>query len=297
MLPVEQRSSVSQVLRVETLCKRGIYRRKKIKRDLATSKRLLPDLTDWVLWTRRPLTKSDQQWFYALGQNPRLQLWTSSDADILLSGDATILRQTFFGELVLSPSMLEQLHKLSVAQIRRRWLPEVHQTIDAERRLRKMLGELASWSDLIEVAQRLDAGATVIAADDRVSDSRLAPFVIPFLACAKQCARALREIHALLDVGDIELIRDRLQSRPTKVSLDMSVAPRRLRAARMPCGLEATNMYSDMKLAVRLLASANNYLQTREIAVLADAGGGKTQLAAQLTAGQTDRPGDGGRLR
>ena len=39
-----------------------------------------------------------------------------------------------------------------------------------------------------------------------------------------------------------------------------------------------------------MLRDMDSYLGTRLVAVIADAGGGKTQLAAQLTAPQTNRP-------
>jgi hypothetical protein len=54
--------------------------------------------------------------------------------------------------------------------------------------------------------------------------------------------------------------------------------------------LHATNGLADLKLGVRLLDEVDSFLGTRLVGVLADAGGGKTQLAAQLTAALTDRP-------
>ena len=53
-------------------------RRKKIGDALAKTAKVLPGLTDWVLWTRHPLTKADQNWFHALKTKMRLHLWTSA---------------------------------------------------------------------------------------------------------------------------------------------------------------------------------------------------------------------------
>src|SRR5260370_31827535 len=44
----------------------GNARRRKIEKAIRTSEKYLPDLTDWVLWTRRSLTKGDQKWFEKL---------------------------------------------------------------------------------------------------------------------------------------------------------------------------------------------------------------------------------------
>lgn len=84
----------------------GPGRREKIRKAIATTEKVLPDLTDWILWTRRPLTSSDQAWFYGLKTQMRLQMWTSSEVEEHLSGDAEILRSTYFGELVLTPDAL-----------------------------------------------------------------------------------------------------------------------------------------------------------------------------------------------
>src|SRR5262245_61847886 len=84
----------------------GRTRRRKIAEALETSKAELPGLTDWVLWTRHPLTRGDQQWFYGLRTDVRLVLWTGAELEEHLSGDAEILRGTYFGELVLTPDAL-----------------------------------------------------------------------------------------------------------------------------------------------------------------------------------------------
>jgi hypothetical protein len=63
---------------------------------------------------------------------------------------------------VFTPTLLADLHKRSVAPIRDRWLPETHQTVDAERTVRRMLGEAESWNELADVARRLLAAVATI---------------------------------------------------------------------------------------------------------------------------------------
>jgi hypothetical protein len=77
-------------------------------------------LTDWVLWTRRPLTAGDQTWFYGLETYMRLHLWAAAEVEEHLSGDAEVLRSTYFGELVLTPKDLAEMHEVAVAPILRR---------------------------------------------------------------------------------------------------------------------------------------------------------------------------------
>jgi len=268
----------------------GKTRQEKIEDALAKTAKALPGLTDWVLWTRHPLTKADQNWFYALNTKMRLQLWVAADAETLLSGEAEILRRTYFGELLFTPAALAQQHELSVARIRKRWLLEAHQTVDAERTLRRMLGEAASWDDIAIVAGRLLAAIAVINKEPRALAGPLSSSTPAFTQAARTLAETLQDVHRLLGNGDLELLRQQLDARPLTVSRGIAAAPRHLRGARLACGLDATNALADMKLGIRLLDEVDSFLGTRLVGVLADAGGGKTQLAAQLTATLPDRP-------
>jgi hypothetical protein len=79
----------------------GFNKRTNIEEGLQKTEKYLPELTDWVLWTRRTLTTEDQDWFNRLSSKMRLHLWTGDEVDNLLSGQAAVLRSTYFGELVL----------------------------------------------------------------------------------------------------------------------------------------------------------------------------------------------------
>jgi hypothetical protein len=61
----------------------GSTRRKKITEGLRKTEKYLPELTDWVLWTRRTLTKSDQDWFNGLSTRMKLHLRTGDDVNNL----------------------------------------------------------------------------------------------------------------------------------------------------------------------------------------------------------------------
>ncbi|MDE2463497.1 MAG: hypothetical protein KGO02_07285, partial [Alphaproteobacteria bacterium] len=143
----------------------GHTRRQKIEEALAKTESTLPELTDWVLWTRHPLTEGDQHWFFGLSTRMRLALKTAADVEGLLCGPAAILRESYFGELVLTPELLSELHREAVAPIRTRWQPEVHQVVRAERALQRMLGSVDAWSHLPSLSERLSAGAATVIAD------------------------------------------------------------------------------------------------------------------------------------
>jgi hypothetical protein len=268
----------------------GARRREKIVDAITKTERHLPDLTDWVLWTRRPLTEGDQRWFNGLGASMRLHLWTAAEVEEHLSGPAEILRRSYFGELVLTPEALSDQHRRAVAPIRQRWQPEVHQIVDAERTLRRTLGETETWDELTTLADQLDVDATAVDGDVGVLTGPLATGTAGVAERARVVSDALNETHAALAQGDLDLLRQRLAGRPGRPSQELAALPRRLRAARSKASLTVTNALADDRRARSLLTKVDADLGERLIAVLADAGCGKTELAAQLTAAVDDRP-------
>jgi hypothetical protein len=268
----------------------GTVRRNKIQKAIATTEKELPDITDWVLWTRHPLTKSDQKWFYGLKTKMQLHLWTAAEVEEHLSGNAEILRGTYFGQLVLTPDSLINLHQLAVAPIRRRWQPEVHQTIDAERALRRMLAETKTWDDLRKLVGQLKAESAAIDSDVGDVPNFLADATTEMASLARTVANALADVHTALDRGDLDLLRQQLGNQPARPSQKLAELPRKLRASRHCAALTVTNTLADVRRARGLLDIVGAYIGKSIIAVTADAGCGKTQLAAQLTASVGDRP-------
>jgi phosphoribosylcarboxyaminoimidazole (NCAIR) mutase len=267
----------------------GTTRRKKIEKSIRTTEKVLPGLTDWILWTRWPLVKSDQDWFYGLKTQMRLKLWTALEVEPRLGGDAAFLRNTYFGEWVLTPGKLTVWHEESVAPIRQRWLPEVHQVVDAERRLREALGEVHSWSSLVEAAQNLREGAKQVLEDQKKTASSIAKAVGDAATVARASADTLTEAHSALKTGDLNLLQQLLR---TNLEMDEDIAglPHRLRALRQAAALSVANVVADIRMSRKLLQDVNLVIGKGLIAVVAGAGCGKTQLSAQLTAPSSDRP-------
>lgn len=271
----------------------GTTRKEKIKKAIETSLQDLPGLTDWVLWTRHPLTAADQEWFYGLqsvADGIRLTLWTSANVEEHLAGPGELYRATYFGELILTPDNLQEMHERSVAPVRFRWLPEAHQPIDAERTLHQMLGGSGARNQLNVAGSALEAARAVIT-------QRLATDVPPGLRDSAEVFAAFLgtvDDHVLavitgLEQGDWQTLAERFGSNPQLLPRQRTLI-RHLRNAQSPLALPATNALDDLSNAIALLASLDEQLSARMVAVVADAGNGKTHLAAQITAAGTDRP-------
>ncbi|WGU96467.1 hypothetical protein QJQ58_09635 [Paenibacillus dendritiformis] len=267
----------------------GTTRRRKIEEAITITERLLPELTDWVLWTRYPLTEGDQNWFYNLETTMKLHLWTASEVEEHLSGPAEILRGTYFGEMVLTPDILHEKHTEMIERIRGRWLPAVHQIVDAERSLRRLLGEEEAWAGLLDVADRLQNSAAAVREGMFSLPETLEKEVNKLVESSTGLANALKQTHINLADGDYEVLRQELTGQHDRNS-EWSIIVRRLRAARHPIALSATNIVADINTAYKLLNDLHQIFDSRLIAVVAEAGFGKTQLSAQLTAPKNDRP-------
>lgn len=267
----------------------GATRRAKIEEGLRKTETHVPGLTDWVLWTRRTLTKGDQQWFSGLSSRMKLHLWTSDEVDNLLTGQAAVLRSSYFGELVLTPDILRDFHEQAVAPIRTRWQPKVHHVGAAERDLCRMLGELESWDVLSALSADLRGNAQAVETAPPVPVP-LAPFVTDVVAASRQSADTLDRIAEGIRSGDLDLLRDELSARPHALPESVATAPRRLRSGNHRAGLYATNAVAGCHDTVRVLSDVEGAFSSRVVAVLAPAGCGKTHLAAQLTAGTNTRP-------
>ena len=263
--------------------------KKDIEDSLETTKTTLPGITDWILWTPYTLSKKDQDWFYSLSTNMTLDLWSEEELDLYLSGKGLILRGAYFGELILTPEELTQRHQEAIQPIRERWLEPVHQSNDAERIIRQMLGEPGSWDQMIAVGQRLQEAEYVIE-QYGCTQTQLEKMITPFVSACSAFADTLLSFHKILADGDLEVIQQKLCERKTLISTQVDATLRRLRTWNLPIALDATNALADMRIAQKLLDEVEEFLGVGLVAVLADAGGGKTQMAAQLTAPQDSRP-------
>ncbi len=93
----------------------GATRKRDVEDSLDKTKTHLPGLTDWVLCTRRPLAPTDEPWWEGLSAPFKLDHQVAEDLANLLIGDAELFRQTYFGDLVLTPDRLETIKNLALA--------------------------------------------------------------------------------------------------------------------------------------------------------------------------------------
>ena len=263
--------------------------KKNIEHSLRITEQHLPNLTDWVLWTPYTLSQQDQEWFTGLQTKFTLHQWNEEEIDTYLSGPGLILRSTYFGDLIATSQELKIRHRESVQPILTKWFEPVHQLTEAERTLRKMLGEPGFWEHLIKAGKRLEKAADNISEFLNATKNFPRDIVSQFIETCREFAAMLLDFHKVLADGDLEIVQQQLRERQFLMDDDIKSTPRRLRSLNVPITIDATNALHDMRIAQELLNEVEDFLGVGLVALLADAGGGKTQIAAEITAPQENR--------
>ena len=267
----------------------GKTRKGQIERAITKTKNHLPQLTDWVLCTRYPLTRSDQEWFYSLNSKMQLHLWSEEDLEDHLEGPGLMCCHTYFGELILTPETLEELHERSISPIRDRWQPETHQELEPEQIIRRNLGEITSWPELPLLTEQLDSGASKLTASLSEIPPDLRRELKRLIQVSRNISGSLKRIKKSLENGDFDILRQEFESFGLPRG-NWNTLLCRLRGLGHHCVLSATNLLADIYCASTVCRDLKHVLEPQFIALIAEAGCGKTQLAAQLTASTRARP-------
>lgn len=261
-----------------------------IQHSLKKTKEHLPNINIWILWTHKTLSKSDQQWFYNLKAEYGfdLQLWNENDLDSFLTGPAIELRATYFEEFALSPIMLEEQHRRSVAPIKSRWLHEIHQFTETERDIRRILGEPIAWSSIQKVRTELIFYISEIIEMAKLDKyEALTDDIDSFVVFCQQVIEKCGVFGKAISGRDMIIINAIATSVNEATTAHQLL--RMLRRQNLPLSLYITNANALVKDIKILLKKACKLLSQQVIAVIGRAGGGKTQLSAELTGSSSNR--------
>lgn len=272
----------------------GAARRKTIIDGMEKTQSHVKGVTDWKLWTRHTLTADDQRWFFALEQDRfpdfRLDLLTAADIEDLLVGPAALLRETYFGELVLTPEQLAEQYKLAAAPFKRRYQPDVHVPVGAEAKVFKRLGRLSAWESLKKLSRAVRKTCAEISSLTEHVKTEIKVEVEALLARATGLADLLDGLHAALEKGDFDAVAQSLASNPPQpVRYDRLLS--KLRGARSEGAPLAANLVADLHAVSCTLLGLERSTSVRAVAVLAAAGEGKSELAVKVTQADGDFPG------
>ena len=268
----------------------GTTRKDKIVDGLNKSKKYLPHLTDWVLWTKYILTEGDQEWFYGLQANYpfKLHLQTCDDIESLLVGPALALREAYFGELVIDEQVLNQHYQIIASTHSKKFQPEVHQTVKAEKIIEKCLGRHSSWDSLDSLEKSINNNLKIVKDALNLEDSYVKTTLPDFIADGERLSGFLDCLFSELAAGNFEKAKELLVE---DLSCDWSKYRKtiaRLRANRSHTAMFAANLLADFYAFSEEIKKVRNALNAKVITIVGKAGDGKTDLALEIC-----RPRDG----
>src|SRR5690606_26820363 len=181
----------------------------------------------------------------------RLHLWTSHEAETLLNLDGEQLKRTYFGDLILTPQQLLVQHEQSVAPIKKRWFPQVHQKVDAERYLHRMLGSSTAWDELQSLANDLMESYEEIQLRLNTVPEKLKELSQQFQSCVLGMADQLKSVYGQIGEGNFLHLHQGISNGLEEQIKLVDSFPRKARGARIQIGLIATDALADLYDALK----------------------------------------------
>ena len=267
--------------------------RMKIEEGLQKTHTHVPGVTNWKLWTRHPLVKADQTWFYGLSSKYpkfKLDLLNADDVEELLAGPGAMLRDTYFGELVITPDLLAQQYNIAAAPFQHRYQPEVHVVQDAEERVSRCLGGQDAWQSIADLAVSLRAAAAEIAPETTALPAALKAEMELLLKHVADSAVLFEELYTAVVCGDFDAIKWLMATMPTSPTNYRRLLSK-LRGARAACAPQSANLVADLHAVASKVTQLGKSLGTRTLYVLAAAGEGKSEMSVKVTQPEGTFPG------
>ena len=262
-----------------------VDQRSSIEKAIAKSAESLPTLTDWVLWSKEKLSADDQRWFEALRAPFTLHQADEESLAGMLTGRAEILRQTWFGDLVLDSETLADHWREALAPIAGRYVSDLHIEVPARGKLTDYFPD----SDLLDETIQLQGDLAqveheVIQVAEGTSNKSVGDLARDAVRTLVQARERLVDIAIVFSDGelpDVSRVAFGNEQRAESVVLEERIAQvidRRDREA-FAFG-QATRALREVEgLSARLEMA----LATPLLAVVGAAGAGKTHLAASLS--------------
>lgn len=267
--------------------------RTQITESLDKTVKHVADINHWILWTHVTLSKEDQKWFQGLKKsyNFQLHMWNQDDLNELLNAPALDLRNSYFGELALTNEMLNQQHQLSIASVKERWLQQAHQTTVAEKEIRKIIGEKEHWGEFREL--RNDLANSIRSIEQSLQDPIYEAHEDDLSDLINVCNNFIGEswvFESNITVDNIKQISSNKIDLTRSEKLIFYKLLAKLRSKNLPLSLTVTNALQYIEELIAGFSEAKGLLLQQLIAVIADAGDGKTQLSIEVSAPSEARP-------
>jgi hypothetical protein len=223
----------------------------------------------------------------------RLVIWAEEELDTRMSGAAAIVREAYFGELILERPGLALARDRSLAPVKARWMPDLNVRTEVEAELEATLLRPGSAGVLRDHGEHLDVHlATIVGSDLRAAGEETRTALDQLCEEAKRLAELLLEITESIDERRPNQARELLaESATPQIALpEAERVARRIRWLRSPASLAVTAMIEEIDAALRSLREHRKRAESELLAVIGAPGAGKSHLSAQLTQESGETP-------
>lgn len=259
--------------------------RSSIEKAIDKSAAHVPTLTDWVLWTKDKFSGEDQRWFEGLNAPFTLRKADEETLAGMLTGPAEILRQTWFGDLVLDRAALGKRWREALAPISNRYVGELHVDVPAHQGLTNYLPDIELRKNLEFAKERLEhAHGEIIMETLESPDEFVRDLGRDVSNALVETEKRLASLVSVFDARGLPNVADVESAAGNRSALDAlrkavarELDQHRRGAAALGEGARALAEVEE------ILHSLSRALQAPLLAVLGMAGAGKTHLAANLS--------------
>jgi hypothetical protein len=232
------------------------------------------------------LSADDERWFDSLDAPFTLRRWDEETMAALLSGPAAILRETWFGDLVLDRDALVRQRRLALAPIEHRYEAELHVRTPLERSLDRVLPGPGLARDLASHRAQLDLAASRLTkADENDELTRRAG-----VALAEAAAR-LAEILALVEDSHLPSSTEMRAAAGDPEDLEALLGEIRQETEEDDPGTVLAGAGRTLGAGHTTLMWMADNLELGLVVLSGGAGAGKTHLAAHLSGPDEDPAG------
>lgn len=265
-----------------------------IEDAIRKTRQYVSGISDFVLCLRELPSSSDIEWFNAFAEEDfNVHLWADEQLDAWLQGDAENLRKAFFGELILSSESLRTGRERSLEPVRDRWMPDLNVSTDTEELLNAALLRPGTLGGLPKVGELLASRAQhVRELQGEVPEGELTQDLESVTAEVEALSEKVLEIATAVDElrpqDAVSLLNQDL--RPHISFKDARAASRRLRRLNRPVSLAISVAVAEVRGALRQVRSLRTMIESPFLAVVGEAGSGKSHLSAQITQSDQRHP-------
>ncbi|MBP5786684.1 MAG: hypothetical protein J6Y19_02550 [Kiritimatiellae bacterium] len=248
-----------------------------ILESFRNAKKNHPSIAKWILCIPGKLAKKDVIWLHSLSSRDTEVLeWNDDDIvrHMASSEHGHHLREAYFGQLQLSETDLEKAFELTFAPLKKRWLPEVHVRSAEEDAIRRYLLEPVSLGPLSRAHDQLSDLRRYFSGKEDETEAFAWQTI-------DACNARLQELLDALAAGSlrpVEALKRWMRSIKTDVARHIML----LRGKRDARNLPFSNVLYVCDTIIDQLGKIEAESKALVVAIMADAGWGKTHLAASI---------------